>query len=136
MVTHQMGVTRACGLIGLSRSLYRYEAKRPGDKELKERLCELAAHKRRYGYRRLHVLLRREGWQINRKRTYRVYHEAGLMVRKRKRKLIVAMSPEIYIIQIMRSRPAKKMPITSAPCFNNPQFIAFQPPQRYSINLT
>jgi len=84
MMTHQMDVTRACGLIGISRLLYRYEAKRPADQELKERLCELAAQKRRYGDRRLHVLLCREGWEINRKRTYRVYHEAGLMVRKRK----------------------------------------------------
>ena len=86
MLTQHMGVTRACGLIGISRSLYRYDAKRPADQDLQERLCELAAQKRRYGYRRLYVLLRREGWEINRKRTYRLYHEAGLMVRKRKRK--------------------------------------------------
>lgn len=58
---------------------------------LKDRLSELAAQKRRYGYRRLHVLLRREGWEHNAKRTYRVYHEAGLMVRKRKRKRIAGV---------------------------------------------
>ncbi|UZR27416.1 IS3 family transposase [Methylococcus mesophilus] len=97
MTKHQMGVTRACGLIGISRSLYRYEAKRPVDQELKERLCELAAQKRRYGYRRLHVLLCREGWEINRKRTYRVYHEAGLMVRKRKRKRIAGVERQIKV---------------------------------------
>lgn len=91
MTVHQMGVTRACGLIGISRSLYRYQAKRPEDGELRERLHELAAQKRRYGYRRLHVLLRREGWQLNHKRTYRVYNEAGLMVRKRKRKRIAGV---------------------------------------------
>jgi putative transposase len=50
------------------------------------RLKELAAEKRRYGYRRLHVLLRREGHQVNRKRTYRLYRDAGLAVRRRKRK--------------------------------------------------
>ena len=55
---------------------------------LRERICELAGEKRRYGYRRIHVLLRREGWQINRKRTYRLYREAGLAVRRRKRKRI------------------------------------------------
>jgi putative transposase len=49
------------------------------------RLTVLAGRKRRYGYRRLHVLLCREGWRINRKRTYRVYRAAGLMVRRRKR---------------------------------------------------
>ena len=91
MASHPLGVTRACGLIGISRSLYRYQAKRPSDMALKDRLSELAAQKRRYGYRRLHVLLRREGWQHNAKRTYRVYHEAGLMVRKRKRKRIAGV---------------------------------------------
>lgn len=64
MTAHQMGVTRACGLIGISRSRYRYQAKRPEDGELRERLHELAAQKRRYGYRRPHVLPRREGWQL------------------------------------------------------------------------
>lgn len=91
MTSHLLGVTRACGLIGISRSLYRYQAKRASDTALKDRLGELAAQKRRYGYRRLHVLLRREGWQHNAKRTYRVYHEAGLMVRKRKRKRIAGV---------------------------------------------
>jgi hypothetical protein len=44
--------------------------------------------KRRYGYRRIHVLLRREGWAISRKRTYRLYREAGLAVQRRKRKRV------------------------------------------------
>lgn len=95
MTAHQLGVTRACGLIGISRSLYRYEAKRADDDELRQRLSELAGQKRRYGYRRLHVLLCREGWEINRKRTYRVYHEAGLMVRRRKRKRIAGIERQV-----------------------------------------
>lgn len=73
MAAHQMGVTRACGLIGVSRSLNGYQSKRPDYGPLKERLCDLAAQKYRYGYRRLHVLLLREGIKVNRKRTYRVY---------------------------------------------------------------
>jgi len=83
-----LGVTRACGLIGISRSLYRYRSQRPDMGQLRRRICELAGEKRRYGYRRIHVLLRREGWQVNRKRTYRLYREAGLAVRRRKRKRI------------------------------------------------
>jgi putative transposase len=43
---------------------------------------EIAAVKRRYGYRRIHVLLRREGWEVNRKKTYRLYRELGLAVRR------------------------------------------------------
>lgn len=97
MIAHELGITRACGLIGISRSLYRYQAKRSGDEELKARLIELAAQKRRYGYRRLHVLLRREGWDINRKHTYRVYHAAGLMVRRRKRKRIAGIERSIKV---------------------------------------
>jgi putative transposase len=95
MTVHEMGVTRACGLIGISRSLYRYEAKRPDDSELKQRLSELAEQKRRYGYRRLHVLLCREGWEINRMRTYRLYHEADLMVHKHKHKRIVGIERQM-----------------------------------------
>jgi putative transposase len=100
MGAHQLGVTRACGLIGISRSLYRYEAKRPDDKELTERLTTLAGQKRRYGYRRLHVLLCREGWEINCKRTYRVYHTAGLMVRRRKRKRIAGVERQEKVIAL------------------------------------
>jgi putative transposase len=73
-----LGVTRACGLVGISRSLYSYRTQRGDSGELRERIGELAAEKRRYGYRRIHVLLRREGWAVNRKRTYRLYREAGL----------------------------------------------------------
>lgn len=82
------GVTRACGLLMISRSLYGYRSRRPVPAGLRERICELAGEKRRYGYRRIHVLLRREGWSVNRKRTYRLYREAGLAVRRRKRKRI------------------------------------------------
>lgn len=56
-----MGITRACGLVGISRSLFAYESKRTGDVALTERMKEMAALKRRYGYRRIHILLRREG---------------------------------------------------------------------------
>ncbi|KCV39558.1 integrase core domain protein [Bordetella bronchiseptica GA96-01] len=55
---------------------------------LTERMKEMAALKRRYGYRRIHVLLRREVWQTNHKRVWRFYSQAGLSVRKRRRKRI------------------------------------------------
>ena len=100
MASHALGLTRACGLMGISRSLYRYASKRPDDKALKERLCELAGQKRRYGYRRLHVLLCREGWVINRKRTYRVYHAADLMVRRRKRKRIAGVERQVKVMAV------------------------------------
>jgi putative transposase len=88
MTERDFGVTRACGLLQISRALYRYQSRRPECAALRERIAEIAALKRRYGYRRIHVLLRREGWRINRKLTYRLYREAGLAVRRRKRKRI------------------------------------------------
>lgn len=95
MKAHELGGTKACGLIGISRTRYRYKSKRPEEQEVKARLCELATQKRRYGYRRQHLLLRREGWEINHKRTYRIYREAGLMVRKRKHKRIVEVARQV-----------------------------------------
>lgn len=91
MTTHGFSITRFCGLIGMSRSLYRYEATRSDDGALKMRLTALAGQKRRCGYRRLHVLLRRVGWTINWKPTYWVHRDAGLTVRRRKRERIVGI---------------------------------------------
>jgi putative transposase len=88
MTERDYGVTRACGLVQISRSLYRYRSRRPACVKLCERITEIAQAKRRYGYRRIYVRLRREGWAVNRKRVYRLYCEAGLLVRRRKRKLI------------------------------------------------
>ncbi len=88
MTERSFEVTRACGLVNISRSLYRYRSTRPACTALRVRIAEIAAVKRRYGYRRIHVLLKREGWTMNVKRTYRLYREAGLAVRRRKRKRI------------------------------------------------
>lgn len=88
MTERRFGITRACGLTGISRSLYRYRSRRPDGSALRQRIEALAALKRRYGYRRIHVLLKREGFTHNWKRTYRLYREAGLAVRRRKRKRI------------------------------------------------
>ena len=74
--------------MGVSRSTARYKATRSGDQELRERLREKAGERRRFGYRRLHVMLRRDGWMVNHKRVYRLYKEEGLSVRKRKRKRV------------------------------------------------
>lgn len=74
---------RACGLVGLAPKTYRYASKRPGDEALRARLKELASQRRRFGYRRLHILLRREGVTINRKKLYRLYREERLTVRRR-----------------------------------------------------
>ncbi len=65
------------------RASVRYQARRPDDGELRERLKALAQERRRFGYRRLHVLLRREGHVVNKKRVQRLYREERLTVRRR-----------------------------------------------------
>jgi len=78
----------ACRLVRLARSSYHYLPSQRDDHELRVQLRTLAQQKPRYGYRRLHVLLRRQGWRINHKWTERVYREEGLALRrKRRRKL-------------------------------------------------
>lgn len=58
-------------------------SKRPADTELRDRLKDLSSERRRFGYRRLHILLKREGWHVNWKKLYRIYRDEGLTVRKR-----------------------------------------------------
>ena len=74
---------KACDLIGLEPKTYRYQSARPGDGALRQRLRELASQRRRFGYRRLHLLLEREGISMNWKKLYRIYREEKLTVRKR-----------------------------------------------------
>jgi putative transposase len=78
----------ACRYTGFARSSQRYRTRRPSRAELRARLHTLAILRPRWGYRRLHGLLRREGWTINRKTTQRIYREEGLHVRRRKRKRV------------------------------------------------
>jgi putative transposase len=75
---------RACRVIAADRSVIRYQSRRDDDGPLRQKLRDLAHQRRRFGYRRLHILLRREGLTINRKKTQRLYREEGLTVRRRK----------------------------------------------------
>ena len=79
-----MSERRACSTLGVDRKTVRYRPRRAADEALRCRMRELAAERRRFGYRRLHVLLRREGLVQNRKRTQRLYREEGLTVRRRR----------------------------------------------------
>jgi putative transposase len=83
---HGLSERRACRLADLNLSTWQYRACRQARSTLRERLKELAGQRRRFGYRRLHALLRREGWRINHKAVHRIYVEEGLQVRRRKRK--------------------------------------------------
>jgi putative transposase len=86
---------RACRLVGVSRTVLHYEpTMSEQNAELGARIAELAAARRRFGYRRIHALLRREGNQANHKRVYRLYRLAGLAVARRRKRARVAVERE------------------------------------------
>lgn len=82
--SHGVSTRRACMTLNVARSSVRYRSRRSGDEALRAKLVALAHDRRRFGYRRLFVLLRRAGETSSRNRVYRVYRAAGLSVRRRK----------------------------------------------------
>ncbi len=84
MEVHELSERRACKLAKLDRSTFQYEKKTGGDELLRQRLRELAGERRRFGYRRLGILLDREGLGANHKKAYRIYTEEGLTVKRRR----------------------------------------------------
>jgi putative transposase len=80
---HEVSERRACSALGIDRSTVRYKGRRPDDAEIRQRIRALAAERRRFGYRRLYLLLGKEGSTMNLKRFRRLYREEGLSVRKR-----------------------------------------------------
>ena len=86
---------KACRTLGVSRSSMRYQNRADQQVALRLRLKDLAAVRVRWGYRRLHVLLGREGWKVNHKRVYRLYKQEGLELRMRPRRKKRAATPRV-----------------------------------------
>ena len=82
-VAYEVSERRACSALGADRTSIRYRSSRPDDAVVRARLRELAAIRRRFGYRRLHILLTREGIVMNHKKLRRLYREERLQVRRR-----------------------------------------------------
>lgn len=81
---HGLSERRACRLAELDRSTFQYQKQSSTDGALRKRLRDLASERRRFGYRRLGILLEREGWTVNHKKLFRIYREEGLAVRRRR----------------------------------------------------
>jgi putative transposase len=79
----RVSIRRACRAIPACRATYHYRSRRPEQAPLGQRIREIAETRMRYGYRRITVLLRREGWRVNPKRVYRLYREMGLQLRNK-----------------------------------------------------
>ena len=82
-VAFEVSERRACSALGADRTSIRYRSTRPDDTAVRARLRELATIRRRFGYRRLHILLGREGIVMNHKKLRRLYREERLQVRRR-----------------------------------------------------
>ena len=93
--TFEISERRACSIVKADRTMVRYQACRSPDTALRQRLQALAAERRRFGYRRLFVLLRREGETSSKNRIYRLYREEGLTVRKRRARRRARSTPRV-----------------------------------------
>jgi putative transposase len=82
-VDWDVSIRRACRVLLFDTSSYHYRARRRGQADIEKRIREICETRVRYGYRRIHVLLRREGWLINMKRVRRIYSELGLQLRNK-----------------------------------------------------
>lgn len=91
---YPVSLRRACRLIGISRSVYHYRARRPADAELTERLRLLAGAHPRWGWRKMYDYLRQQGTRINHKRLRRVYRAAGLHLRRKPKKRLPLRKPQ------------------------------------------
>jgi len=80
---HKRSERRACQLVGAHRSVIRYRSRKKDDSILVSKIKQIAYEKRRFGYRRIHMMLKREGLIVNHKKVYRIYRSCGLKVLKR-----------------------------------------------------
>jgi putative transposase len=92
---HDVSERRACRAFGVQRSTVRYQPRRRDPVDLRRALRDRAAERPRFGYRRLHVLLRRDGWHVNHKLVHRIYRDEGLAVRRKRRKRL-ASAARVY----------------------------------------
>jgi putative transposase len=91
---------RACKLVELDRSSYRYAPRPDHNAALREELVNLARQKPRYGYRRLHALIERRGFPVSAQRVYRLYRAEGLMVRRLKRKRLSRVPVAAHLARV------------------------------------
>jgi len=117
-VCYEVSERRVCGVLSLSRTSCRYRSKADEQAALRIRLRDLAYARASYGYRRLHVLLQREGWQINHKRVYRLYKLEGLMMRPKRPRRHVTARRRMERVEAVRPNEDWSMDFMSDELFN------------------
>ncbi|MCX6567390.1 MAG: IS3 family transposase [Candidatus Aminicenantes bacterium] len=123
---------RACRVVMICRSSQRYRSRRRDDRGLRMRIREIAETRVRYGYRRIHVLLRREGWRINHKRTYRIYCLEGLNLRRKRPRRHVSGSRRMRRPQVERPNACWSMDFVADSLFNGRRFRSLTIVDNYS----
>jgi len=123
---------RACEVVGIWRSSHRYRSHRKDDRALRMRIREIAETRVRYGYRRVQVLLRREGWRVNHKRTYRIYCQEGLNLRRKRLRRHVTGSRRMTRPAVERPNVCWSMGFVADSLFNSHRFRALTVADNYS----
>jgi putative transposase len=116
----------------ISTSVYRYQATRDGQVPLRLRINEIATVRVRYGYKRIHVLLRREGWEVNHKRVYRIYCEEGLNLRAKRPKRRVSAAHRVKLPAAVGINESWSMDFVTDSLFNGRRFRSLTVVDNYS----
>jgi putative transposase len=104
---YRISERRSCAVLRFCRRSHRYQSTRDDQAALRQRIRDIAATRVRYGFRRIHVLLRREGWMINHKRVRRLYREEGLNLRL-KRPAITGLTSMAWSSGFLQTRQANR----------------------------
>jgi len=115
---YEVSERRVCQVLDLARSSCRYNSRADEQAALRIRLRDLAYARASYGYRRLHILLQREGWRINHKRVYRLYRLEGLMMRPKRHRRHVTARRRMERIEAMAPNEGWSMDFMSDELFN------------------
>lgn len=116
-LAYRVSKRRACEAVGLSTSVYYYKSIKD-DRVLRHRICEIAAVRIRYGYQRIYILLRREGWHVNHKRVHRIYCEEGLNIRHKRPRRRVAAAHRLLRPEVSKIDQCWSMDFVSDNLFN------------------
>jgi len=129
---YRVSERRSCAVIGLGRSSHRYVSVRRDDAALRARIREIAESRVRYGYLRIHTLLRREGWHVNHKRVYRIYGEEGLHLRRKRPRRHVSAAQRVVRPTVGSANECWSMDFVSDELFDGRRFRALTVVDNYT----
>lgn len=130
--SYRVSESRACAVVVISRRVFRYTGHPRDDQALRKRIREIAETRVRYGFWRIHTLLRREGWQDNHKRTYRIYREEGLNLKRKRPRRRKAATHRLQRPVLNGPHECWSMDFVADQLFNGDRFRALTLVDNYS----